>query len=57
MNRSNRVLGWVKLSQGGLLGTVVDIRHVISIALKANSSFIVVVPIVPRKLLSHMIKN
>jgi DNA repair protein RadC len=42
LNRSNRVLGWVKTSQGGLSGTVVDIRHIFSIALKANSASIVV---------------
>lgn len=42
LNRSSRVLGWLKISQGGLSGTVVDIRHVFSIALKSNSAAILV---------------
>lgn len=42
LNRSSRVLGWVKLSQGGLSGTVVDVRHIFSIALKSNSAAILV---------------
>ncbi len=42
LNRSNRVLGYIKLSQGGLTGTVVDVRHIFAIALKANSCSIIV---------------
>ena len=34
LNRANRILGWYKLSQGGITGTVVDIRLLFSIALK-----------------------
>lgn len=42
LNRNNHVLGWVKTSQGGIAGTVVDIRHIFSIALKANASGIII---------------
>src|ERR1035441_6970969 len=42
LNRSSRVLGWIKLSQGGLAGTVVDVRHIFSIALKSNCASILV---------------
>jgi DNA repair protein RadC len=35
MNRANRVIGIYKVSQGGLTGTVVDIRIVFVAALKA----------------------
>jgi len=42
LNRAARVLGWVKISQGGLAGVVVDVRHIFAIALKANSASIIV---------------
>lgn len=42
LNRNNRVIGWIMLSQGGLCGTVVDVRHLFSIALKTNSAGVVV---------------
>ena len=38
LNRTNEVLGWVKLSQGGTAGTVVDPRIIFTIALLTNSS-------------------
>ena len=38
LNRNNKVLGWVKISQGGLSGTVVDPKIVFSVALKAMAS-------------------
>ena len=40
LNRSNRLLGIIHLSEGGISETVVDIRHLIAVALKSNSSSI-----------------
>lgn len=42
-NRANFVLGVYELSKGGISGTVVDIRIVLSVALKCNASAIVLV--------------
>lgn len=42
LNRSNRVLGWVKLSQGGLCNTIMDIRHIYAVALKTNACNILI---------------
>ena len=41
LNRANHVLGIVNISQGGLAGTYVDPKILFSIALKANSSGII----------------
>ncbi|MCX2429561.1 JAB domain-containing protein [Pedobacter sp. GR22-10] len=41
LNRANHVLGIVNISQGGLAGTYVDPKIIFSIALKANSSGII----------------
>ena len=41
VNRSNRILGWYKLSQGGVTGTVVDAKLIFSIALKGLASSII----------------
>lgn len=41
LNRANQVLGWKKISQGGVGGTVIDVRIVLQIALKANASGII----------------
>ncbi len=41
MNRASRVIGIYKVSQGGLTGTVVDIRLVFVAALKAAASNII----------------
>lgn len=41
LNRSNQVLGWYKLSQGGIAGTVVDPKLIFSIALKGLASGII----------------
>ncbi|HOX77197.1 MAG TPA: JAB domain-containing protein [Bacteroidales bacterium] len=38
LNRANRVLGWAKISQGGLSGTVADPKVIFQVALKSNSS-------------------
>jgi len=41
LNRANQVLGWAKISQGGLIGTVVDRKIVLQLALTTNASSIV----------------
>ena len=41
LNRNNDILGFQKLSSGGLSGTVVDARILFSIALKTLSSGII----------------
>lgn len=43
VNRANFVLGIFELSKGGISGTVVDIRIILSIALKCNASGIILV--------------
>ena len=42
LNKANRVLGWYRVSEGGLSGTVADPRLIFSIALKCNASGILV---------------
>lgn len=37
LNRANRVLGWAKISQGGLSGTVADPKLIFQVALKSNA--------------------
>jgi len=41
LNRSNQVLGIVKLSQGGITGTIVDVRLIYGIALKSVATAII----------------
>ena len=41
MNRNNRVLGVYPLSEGGLTGTVADIRLILGIALKVAATGII----------------
>lgn len=41
LNRANKVLGIAQISQGGISGTVTDVRIVLQYALKANASAIV----------------
>jgi DNA repair protein RadC len=43
LNRANIVLGIYELSKGGISGTVVDIRIILSVALKCNASSIILV--------------
>jgi DNA repair protein RadC len=43
LNRANRVLGMVTLSQGGVSGTVVDPKLIFVAALKAAASYIILV--------------
>jgi DNA repair protein RadC len=37
LNRNNRITGWYKVSSGGITGTIVDVRLILSIALKSLS--------------------
>lgn len=41
LNRANNSIGWHKISQGGLSGTVVDVRIVLGTALKCGASAII----------------
>ena len=41
LNLANRVLGFVKISEGGVSGTVVDPKKIFQIALKSNASGII----------------
>ena len=43
LNRANRVNSWVKISQGGLNGTVVDVRIILKYAIDSLSTTIVIV--------------
>jgi DNA repair protein RadC len=43
LNRANSVLGIYALSKGGISGTVVDIRIILSVALKCNATGIILV--------------
>jgi DNA repair protein RadC len=42
LNRANRVLGCLKLSKGGLTGTVVDLRILFGVAIKGLASAIII---------------
>ncbi|MHB8131104.1 MAG: JAB domain-containing protein [Mobilitalea sp.] len=42
LNRSNGTIGWIKLSQGGISGTVTDVRLILSTALKCLASGMIV---------------
>lgn len=41
LNRANKVLGWYRVSSGGLTGTVADTRIIFSVALKSLACAIV----------------
>lgn len=43
LNRANFVLGVYNLSRGGVSGTVVDVRIILSVALKCNATSIILV--------------
>ena len=42
LNRGNKVLGISCISKGGIAGTVVDVKIILQLALKANASSIIV---------------
>lgn len=41
LNRANRVIGWSRISNGGLNGTVADPKIIFQIALKTNATSII----------------
>ncbi len=41
LNRNNQVLGWYKLSKGGITGTVTDHRVIFQLALCSNASSVI----------------
>ena len=41
LNRSNKVLGYSKISSGGLSGTIADPKVIFQVALKSNASSII----------------
>ena len=41
LNRSNNTIGWFKVSQGGIAGTVVDIKLIMATALKCGASGVI----------------
>ena len=41
LNRANNTIGWMKISQGGIAGTVVDVKIVLAGALKCGASAII----------------
>lgn len=42
LNRANKTIGWMKVSQGGITGTVVDARIIIATALKVGACGIII---------------
>lgn len=42
LNRGNKCLGWVKISQGGLTGTMADSKLILAIAIKSAACGIIV---------------
>jgi DNA repair protein RadC len=42
LNRANNSIGWIKISQGGIAGTVVDVRLILATALKCGASGMIV---------------
>lgn len=42
LNRANCVLGFMKLSSGGICGTVVDVKMILQVAIKTNSVGIII---------------
>ena len=41
LNRSNKTIGWLKISQGGISGTIMDTRLILATALKCLASGII----------------
>ena len=42
MNRKNNSIGWFKVSQGGISGTVIDVRLILATALKCLASGMII---------------
>lgn len=43
LNRGNKVLGIFEVSKGGISGSIVDVRIILSVALKSNASGIILI--------------
>lgn len=41
LNRANNTVGWLKVSQGGITGTVVDLRLILATALKMAATGVI----------------
>ena len=41
LNRANKVLGWAKISSGGVEGTVADPKVIFQVAIKSNCSSLI----------------
>jgi DNA repair protein RadC len=41
LNRASNSIGWQKISQGGITGTVVDVRMILATALKCGSTSLI----------------
>lgn len=42
LNRANKVMGWFKVSQGGINSCLVDIRVIMQVAINSNASGIII---------------
>jgi DNA repair protein RadC len=42
LSKQNNTIGWIKISQGGISGTVVDIRLIFATALKCAASSLII---------------
>jgi len=42
LNKANKMLGWIKLSTGGTSGAIVDVKVIFALALRTNSSSIII---------------
>lgn len=42
LNRANQVLGWFRVSEGGVAGTILDPRLIFGVALKCNAVGVIV---------------
>lgn len=42
LNRANQTIGWVRISQGGLSGTVMDVRLILKYAIESLASSIII---------------
>ncbi|NQU53615.1 MAG: JAB domain-containing protein [Bacteroidetes bacterium] len=51
LSRGNKVLGILLISEGGISGTVVDVRSIFSAALKANSSSVILAHYAKKKIM------
>lgn len=43
LNRSNNTIGWVKISQGGVAGTIIDVKLIVKYAIDCLASAVLLV--------------